>query len=173
MDTDLFAAALSMLLVMAGAWLWFLLRERRERRKRLLTRAEGKYGQEEKRKEASAAARTRDARSRSRSTGASPAHPCSDQKEAGASIIRADFERSGRFRMIDAPAGLDEGSQPPLPELRSRGADALVAGSATRLADGRYELRYKLWDAVKGGDLGGQGVAVVANDPSQDVASSR
>ena len=81
-----------------------------------------------------------------------------------ASIIRADFERSGRFRMIDAPAGLDEGSQPPLPELRSRGADALVAGSATRLADGRYELRYKLWDAVKGADLGGQGVAVVAND---------
>jgi TolB protein len=31
-----------------------------------------------------------------------------------------------------------------------------VGGSVSRLADGRLDLRYKLWDVVKGGqDLGG------------------
>ena len=27
---------------------------------------------------------------------------------------------------------------------------ALVVGSATRLADGRFDVRYKLWDTVRG-----------------------
>lgn len=58
MDTDLFAAGLAVLLVLAGAWLWFLLRERAARRKRLLTRAEGRYGLEEKRGQAQGTART-------------------------------------------------------------------------------------------------------------------
>ena len=40
------------------------------------------------------------------------------------------------------------------------GANALVGGSVTRLADGRYDVRYKLWDVVKGADLGGQSMAV-------------
>jgi TolB protein len=49
-------------------------------------------------------------------------------------------------------------------EWRSRGADALVAGSVSRLADGRWDVRYKLWDVVKGQDLGGQSLAVVTAD---------
>jgi TolB protein len=40
----------------------------------------------------------------------------------------------------------------------------LVAGSAARLADGRFDVRYKLWDVVKGTDLGGQALAVVTAD---------
>ena len=47
-------------------------------------------------------------------------------------------------------------------EWRARAADALVGGSAARLADGRFDLRFKLWDVVKGADLGGQSNAVEA-----------
>jgi TolB protein len=79
-------------------------------------------------------------------------------------IVRADLERSGRFRIVDTPAGLDELSTPAYPDLRSRGADALVAGSVTRLSDGRFDARYKLWDVVKGQDQGGQSLAVPAAD---------
>ena len=84
--------------------------------------------------------------------------------QAVAAIIRADLERSGQFRIVDAPAGLNETSQPVWTEWRGRNADALSAGSATRLADGRIDLRYKLWDVVKGQDLGGEAHAVTPED---------
>ena len=84
--------------------------------------------------------------------------------QAIGAIVRADLERSGQFRSIDVAAALDESSQPVMTEWRGRGADALAAGSVTRLADGRFDVRYKLWDVVKGADLGGQALAVVAAD---------
>jgi TolB protein len=65
-------------------------------------------------------------------------------------IISADLQRSGVFRLVEAPAGLDELSALPLDALRARQADALVAGSVSRLADGGWDFRYRLWDAVKG-----------------------
>ena len=49
-------------------------------------------------------------------------------------------------------------------QWRARAADALVGGSVTRLADGRYDVRFKLWDVVKGSELGGQSNAVEAGD---------
>ncbi|HEX6364494.1 MAG TPA: Tol-Pal system protein TolB, partial [Albitalea sp.] len=64
------------------------------------------------------------------------------------SIIQADLERSGQFRGVEALGLLDENTTPVLPDWRARGADALVAGSVTRLADGRFDVRYKLWDVV-------------------------
>ena len=82
-------------------------------------------------------------------------------------IVRADLERSGVFRNIDVPvasAALDENSQPPMSEWRARATDALAAGSVTRLADGRFDVRFKLWDVVKGVVLGGQSSAVEAAD---------
>jgi TolB protein len=82
--------------------------------------------------------------------------------QSPSAIIRADLERSGAFRGVDTSATLDERSQPGWGEWRARGADALVAGSAARLADGRFDLRFKLWDVVKGADLGGQSNAVEA-----------
>jgi TolB protein len=75
-------------------------------------------------------------------------------------IVRADLE----FKNVDAPAALDENSQPVMTEWRGRAADALVAGSITRLADGRFDIRFKLWDVVKGTVLGGQSTAVEAAD---------
>jgi len=82
--------------------------------------------------------------------------------QSPSAIIRADLERSGAFRGVDNSANLDETSQPVWGEWRARTADALVAGSAARLADGRFDLRFKLWDVVKGADLGGQSNAVEA-----------
>ncbi len=81
-----------------------------------------------------------------------------------ASIVKADLERSGSFRIIDADKGLDERSTPDLAGYRGRGADALVAGSVARLADGRFDIRFKLWDTVRGQELLGQSKLVVAAD---------
>ena len=79
-------------------------------------------------------------------------------------IVRADLERSGVFKSIDAPGAFDENSQPQFSEWRGRAADALVTGSVTRLADGRFDIRFKLWDVVKGTPLAGQSTAVEAGD---------
>jgi TolB protein len=90
-----------------------------------------------------------------------------DEDKSGqpaSAIIRADLERSGAFRGIDNSATLDETSQPQWGEWRARAADALAAGSVTRLADGRFDIRFKLWDVVKGSDLGGQSHAVDASE---------
>ena len=70
-------------------------------------------------------------------------------------IILADLARSGRFRAIDhVVAGMDENARPDVSALRQKGADASVAGSVSRLADGRLDVRFRLWDVVKGSDLG-------------------
>ena len=79
-------------------------------------------------------------------------------------IIRADLERSGQFSFVDAPLQLDETSMPSFGDLRQRGSDALVGGSVTRLLDGRYDARFKLWDVVRGTDQGGQSIAVPVGD---------
>ena len=78
------------------------------------------------------------------------------QPQSISAIVRADLERSGVFKIIDAPAPADENGVPDYNTLRSRGADAVVAGSATRLADGKIDVRFRLWDVVKGADQGGQ-----------------
>ncbi|MCA0244217.1 MAG: Tol-Pal system beta propeller repeat protein TolB [Proteobacteria bacterium] len=91
-----------------------------------------------------------------------------DEDKAGTAlgaIIRADLQRSGLFRAADAAgSALDERSSVNTADWRARGFDALVAGSVSRLADGRFDVRYKLWDAVRGEQLLGQSKVVVAAD---------
>ena len=80
-------------------------------------------------------------------------------------IVQADLERSGLFRAVDASGtALDETSRPDVALWKQKGADSLASGSVTRLADGRYDVRFRLWDVVKGQDLGGQGFAVTTGD---------
>ncbi len=80
-------------------------------------------------------------------------------------IVQADLERSGQFKQIDpGTASLDESSRPDMSPLRQRGADHLVVGSTSRLADGRFDVRFRLWDVVRGQDLGAQSFAVPAGD---------
>jgi len=82
-----------------------------------------------------------------------------------AAIVQADLERSGQFRAIDAAgAALDEGSRPDVTPWRQKGADSLAVGSVSHLADGRWDVRFRLWDVVRGQDLGGQSYAVAAGD---------
>lgn len=82
-----------------------------------------------------------------------------------AAIVMADLERSGRFRGVDtAGPVLDEITRPDMAVWRQKGADSLVSGSLIRLADGRYDVRFRLWDVVRGQDLGGQSYAVTQAD---------
>ena len=78
-------------------------------------------------------------------------------------VIRSDLERSGVFRLVAAPAGLDENTRPDLAPWKDR-ADALLTGSVTRLADGRFDVRFRLWDTLRGQDLGGLSFPVAASD---------
>lgn len=81
------------------------------------------------------------------------------------SIISADLERSGQFG-VSEPVGarMDETSRPDFSALRQKSQDALVSGSVTKLVDGRFDVRFRLWDVVKAQDLGGQSFAVAPTE---------
>ena len=82
-----------------------------------------------------------------------------------ASIVTADLQRCGLFKTLDASADkLDETSRPVLTDWRGKGADALLTGSVMALADGRFDLRYRLWDTARNKDLGVQSLVVAAAD---------
>jgi len=73
-------------------------------------------------------------------------------------IVRADLERSGMFRGLEVPLlspHPTEASNVNFAEWRSRLADALVLGSVAARPDGRYEVRFRLFDVVKQAALGG------------------
>ncbi|MEY8878571.1 MAG: Tol-Pal system beta propeller repeat protein TolB [Leptothrix sp. (in: b-proteobacteria)] len=85
--------------------------------------------------------------------------------QAVSAIIRADLERSGLFKMVEpGAASLDETSRPNFSDWRGLASDALVAGSVTRLADGRFDVRYRLWDVVRGTELTAQALSVARED---------
>ncbi|MDO9404508.1 MAG: Tol-Pal system beta propeller repeat protein TolB [Polaromonas sp.] len=80
-------------------------------------------------------------------------------------IVKADLERSGVFRSVDTTGvAADESTRPDLNLWRQKAADSLVTGSVTQLADGRFDVRVRLWDIVRGVDLGGQSYVVNAGD---------
>jgi TolB protein len=68
-------------------------------------------------------------------------------------IIRADLERSGVFKVIDARQPISDTANVDLGAFKASGADALVVGSVSKLADGRFDVRYRLLDTVKQGEL--------------------
>jgi TolB protein len=73
-------------------------------------------------------------------------------------IVRSDLERSGLFRVLEVPPlspPPTEASSVNYAEWRTRLADALVLGSVAARPDGRYEVRFKLFDTVKAQDLSG------------------
>lgn len=73
------------------------------------------------------------------------------------SVIRADLERSGMFKLTDIGAtGLNENSLPDYAAWRNRGADAVVTGSISGISAGALlETRFRLFDDVKAQILGG------------------
>ncbi|WP_151637343.1 Tol-Pal system beta propeller repeat protein TolB [Noviherbaspirillum aerium] len=72
-------------------------------------------------------------------------------------IIKADLARSGYFKIIDTGNTMSETVPVNYGEWKAKGADALVVGSVQRLADGRYDIRYRLLDTVKSSSLSGFG----------------
>jgi len=73
-------------------------------------------------------------------------------------IVAADLTRAGLFRMVDPGGVMPMPSEPG--EVRygdwsSRGAEALVIGSVTPGADGRFEVRFRLMDVAKQVQLAG------------------
>ncbi|MSQ89614.1 MAG: Tol-Pal system protein TolB [Betaproteobacteria bacterium] len=89
-------------------------------------------------------------------------------------IVRADLERSGLFRALEVPSlspPLTEASSVNYAEWRSRLADALVLGSVAARPDGRFEVRFKLFDAVKAQDL--SGVAYTLSREQQRTTAHR
>lgn len=74
------------------------------------------------------------------------------------SIVRADLERSGLFRGIEVPVMQPhptETSNVDYAEWRARLADALVLGSVATRPDGKFEVRFRLFDVVKQTPAGG------------------
>ncbi|MGB4065963.1 MAG: Tol-Pal system beta propeller repeat protein TolB [Azonexus sp.] len=72
------------------------------------------------------------------------------------STVRADLDRSGLFKLIDHNnLTFDENAPINYADWKSKGADALAAGSIARSADGRMEARFRLYDTQKGVSLGG------------------
>jgi len=73
-------------------------------------------------------------------------------------VVEADLARSGRFRTLYAPnqsPPLNEASNVDFPGWRGRNADALVVGGIYPAPNGRYEVRFRLYDVPKQTSLGG------------------
>ncbi|WP_036165586.1 Tol-Pal system beta propeller repeat protein TolB [Massilia sp. 9096] len=91
-------------------------------------------------------------------------------------IIRADLERSGVFKVIDAHQAISDSANVDLNAFKASGANALVVGSVSKLADGRFQVRYKLLDTVNqkqlsqlAGSFGANGTRLEAHRIADDV----
>jgi TolB protein len=79
-------------------------------------------------------------------------------------LVGDDLKRSGQFNLLDTNGA------PPLADLaqanpgvwRSKGADALVVGQVTALPGGRFEVKFRLLDAVKQTQLAGFSYTITA-----------
>jgi len=82
--------------------------------------------------------------------------------EQVSAIIRADLERSGVFKVIDTHQAISDSAGVDYAAFKASGADALVVGSVQKLADGRFQVRYRLLDTVKQSELSRLSDAVTA-----------
>ncbi len=80
------------------------------------------------------------------------------------SVVRGDLERSGVFKMVEPGARpIPETARPDFAHWRSQGADALLVGSVLPTSDGRYEVRFRLFDVQKQQELVGLTYLMSAN----------
>jgi TolB protein len=80
-------------------------------------------------------------------------------------VISADLVRSGMFKTVDTGGIVPVPSEPEqvnYPQWKTRGAEALVIGSVTPLPDGRFDVRFRLMDVLKGTQLAGFQYTVAA-----------
>ncbi len=80
-------------------------------------------------------------------------------------VVRSNLTRSGAIRNVESgSAELGWDINPDYRSWSARGADALAVGNVTKLSDGRFEIRYRLFDIRKGESLGGLVVTVGVED---------
>ena len=94
--------------------------------------------------------------------------------QALTSVMRADLERSGLFRMVDVGSTpMNETAAANFGDLKARGADALVSGSVmpSMAGDGRFETRFRLLDVPKQAVLGSQ--SYVSSSPQLRAVAHR
>ncbi|WP_175691434.1 Tol-Pal system beta propeller repeat protein TolB [Burkholderia anthina] len=88
------------------------------------------------------------------------------------SIVRADLARSGKFTNIDAGSTpVPETASVDLGAWKAKGANAFVAGSVNREANGQYKVNFILYDTVKQQSLGG--LSLTATDNSLRTAGHK
>ncbi|MCB9949219.1 MAG: Tol-Pal system protein TolB [Rhodospirillaceae bacterium] len=77
-----------------------------------------------------------------------------------ASVIAADLERSGLFRIVDPNAYIQDPqslmSGPRFADWRIINAEALVSGSVQTQSDGRLRAEFRLWDVIAETEAAGQ-----------------
>ena len=82
-----------------------------------------------------------------------------------ADIVRADLARSGQFRTSNlGGAVLTEQGPPNYAAWRTQALEAVAGGSVTPEGPNRWMIRFRLWDAVKQTDMGGEIYQVVTGD---------
>ena len=82
-----------------------------------------------------------------------------------ADIVRADLARSGQFRTSNlGGAVLTEQGPPNYAAWRTQALEAVAGGSVTSEGPNRWMIRFRLWDAVKQTDMGGEIYQVVTGD---------
>jgi len=78
------------------------------------------------------------------------------QPQSVSEVVGADLSRTGLFRLVNA-AGVSplptEPSQVNFPDWSARNAEALVIGKIDPAGDGRVEVRFRLFDVQKQGQL--------------------
>ena len=79
-------------------------------------------------------------------------------------IIGADLDRSSQFNVLTSDVIFDETERPDFSLASQKGANAILTGSVTRLADGRFDLRIRLWDVLGYKDLGAMSYVVNSAD---------
>ncbi|MEY4625909.1 MAG: hypothetical protein RL061_1434 [Pseudomonadota bacterium] len=80
-------------------------------------------------------------------------------------VVRSDLARSGAMRNVESGAAeMAWDAKVDYKSWATRGADALAVGSVTRVSDGRFEIRYRLYDIRKNESLGGLVLTVSADE---------
>ncbi len=68
-------------------------------------------------------------------------------------IIKDDLLRSGYFKLIPTAEVISETTEVRLADWKAQGADALLVGGVYKTTDGRFDVRYKLFDTAKASTL--------------------
>jgi len=86
-------------------------------------------------------------------------------------VVRSNLTRSGSFRVIDPRVTLSETAPVDFAMARDQGADTFVTGSLARLADGRFDIRYRLYDTTRQAPIASE--ALVAPEADLRLAGHR